>query len=270
MSDPRLASSHLHANVERLEAQVALSWGQEARALKTLGLVDGMSILEVGCGPGFVTERLLDMFPHSRVIAVEPDPGMSSLARNRLREFLGTRLDIVDASISMTFLEDDAFDFAFARYVFQHLTVPDIAVADIFRVLQPGGRVVIIDVDDDIGGLQVPSFPAIRRAFQIMQELQMRRGGDRKIGRKLWRLLATAGFHDMELQALVVHSDDLGLEAFALQYDPRRVREWVVPGGLTMPDWESYCVEYDELRKTPDALILEIMLVASAVKPVQN
>src|SRR6266851_3969633 len=99
MNDPRLVSSRLHADVERLRAQVDLSWTREANHLFGLGLKDGMSILEVGSGPGFVTQRLLDALPHCTVTAVELDPHMCDVARTRLAGYLGERLEIVQTSI---------------------------------------------------------------------------------------------------------------------------------------------------------------------------
>src|SRR5712691_745235 len=98
MDDPRLASSRLHSDVDRLRAQAILSWPREARALAQLGLQDGMSIVEVGSGPGFITERLLDDLPHSSVTAVELDPSMCDVARSRLAHYLGDRLEIVQTS----------------------------------------------------------------------------------------------------------------------------------------------------------------------------
>src|SRR5258706_8305711 len=102
MTDPRLASSWLHRDVERLRAQALLSWPREARALTQLGLQDGNAILEVGSGPGFITEQLLEALPHSTVTAVDLDPDMCDLARNRLAHRPGDRLEIVNASILYT------------------------------------------------------------------------------------------------------------------------------------------------------------------------
>src|ERR1700674_4654124 len=124
MDDPRLASSRLHADVDRLSAQADLSWPREAKALAALGLADGMAILEVGSGPGFITARLLDALPHCTITAVELDPRMCSIARTRLADHLGRRLRIEQMSILNTDLADERFDFAIARYVFQHLSAP--------------------------------------------------------------------------------------------------------------------------------------------------
>jgi ubiquinone/menaquinone biosynthesis C-methylase UbiE len=266
MNDPRLASSRLHADVDRLRAQVELSWAREATELARLGLRDGMAILEVGSGPGFITEKLLVALPRCTVTAVELDPTMCAVARSRLAGYLGERLEIVQTSILYTDLPEDSFDFAFARYVFQHLSAPDIAAAEMFRLLKPGGRVAVVDVDDDLGGLVAPNGAAFAQLARRVQQVQASSAGDRHIGRKLWRLLANAGYVHLGLDTVVFHSDDLGLEAFLPQYDPERYRPFVVAGGLSADEWEQYRRAYAQFLAAPDALILQLIMLASGTK----
>jgi hypothetical protein len=45
-------------------------------------------------------------------------------------------------------------------------------------------------------------------------EQQAARGGNRSIGRRLWRILQAAGFEQVQMQGVMVHSDALGMEAF--------------------------------------------------------
>jgi len=265
--DPRLASSRLHADFERLRAQAELSWPREARALARLGLNDGLSILEVGSGPGFITERLLEALPHCTVTSVELDPNMCDFARTQLAGYLGERLQIVQTSILYTDLPDDSFDFALARFVLQHVSAPDLATSEIVRIVKPGGRIAVLYIDDDLGGLMVPNLPAFTQLAHKVRRLQASSAGDREIGRKLWRLLADAGCVQLGLEMVVFHSDDLGLGAFLRQYDPERYRAFVVPGGLTLDEFERYREAYAQFVAAPDALILQVIMLAYGTKP---
>jgi ubiquinone/menaquinone biosynthesis C-methylase UbiE len=265
--DLRLASSRLHADVERLKAQVGLSWAKEVKALVQVGLRDGMSILEVGSGPGFITALLLAGLPNCTVTAVELDPRMCDVARAHLAGQPGDRFEIVQGSILMTDLADDSFDFALARFVFQHLSAPDLAMLEILRLLKPGGSIAIVDVDDAVGGLVVPRTTAFDVVGQKVRRVQAGQAGDREIGRKLWRQLAAAGFAELGLDAVVFHSDELGLEAFLPQYAPERYRPFVVPGGLTTDEWECYRSAYADFLVSPEAFILQLILLASGRKP---
>ncbi|HLZ28955.1 MAG TPA: methyltransferase domain-containing protein [Chloroflexota bacterium] len=267
MEDARLASSRLHADVERLHAQVGLSWPKEVKVLVQAGLRDGMSILEVGSGPGFITESLLTGLPHCTVTAVELDPRMCDVARAQLANQPPDRFEIVQASILMTDLPDDTFDFALARFVFQHLAAPDLALLEILRLLKPGGSLAIVDVDDGVGGMVVPRGSAFDAVGLKVRQVQAGQAGDREIGRKLWRLLAAAGFTDLGLEAVVFHSDELGLDPFLPQYAPERYRPFVGAGGLTPAEWEGYRTAYASFVDSPDAFILQLVLVASGRKP---
>ena len=78
-----------------------------------------------------------------------------------------------------------------------------------------------------IGGLVVPGIPAFIQTARRVHHLQAGSAGDRQIGRKLWRLLAEAGYDHLGLDVLAFHSDELGLQAFLPQYDPERYRAFV-------------------------------------------
>lgn len=144
------------------ERRWPLSWREEFEILQALGMHDGMELLEAGSGPGFVSKQLLKAFPGARLTAVELDPAMNIRAARLLRGCL-ERTSIVQASILNTGLEDDAYDFAVARYLFQHLAAPDFAAVEIFRVLKPGGTIAIIDADDAVGGVVDPAFSGSER-----------------------------------------------------------------------------------------------------------
>src|SRR5207244_6229377 len=142
----------------------------------------------------------------------------------------GQRLQIVQTSILYTDLPEETFDFALARFVLQHLSAPDLAAAEILRLLKPGARIAVLDIDDDLGGLLVPSLPAFTQLAHRVRRLQASSAGDREIGRKLWRVLAEVGYVQLGLEMVVFHSDELGLDPFLPQYDPERYRAFIVPG----------------------------------------
>jgi ubiquinone/menaquinone biosynthesis C-methylase UbiE len=263
MDDPRLASARLHADVERLRAQVGLSWPKELAALRRLGLADRLMVLEAGSGPGFITERLLEALPHGHITAVELDPTMTRVARERLAAAVQRgQLEIVDASILHTDRPSEAFDFALARLVLQHVAAPDLALSEIHRLLAPGGVVAVVDVDDALGGLVSPRLDAFELVGRKVRQAQASRAGDREIGRKLWRLLADSGFTEVGLEAIVFHSDELGLQAFLPQYDPERYR-----AVLAAEDFSAYEMAYREWVASPDAYVLQVLILAYGRKP---
>jgi arsenite methyltransferase len=114
--------------------------------VEALAPVPGARILDVGCGPGFFLTDLLDhVGAGGSVVGVDSSPQMLEVARRRcvghrnaaLLDVLATALPFADA----------AFDAAVCVQVLEY--VPDIASAlvEFRRVLRPGGRLVIWDVD---------------------------------------------------------------------------------------------------------------------------
>lgn len=266
MSDPRLASSRLYPDVERLRAQVGLTWEKELALLRQLGLRDGLVLADLGSGPGFVAERLLSALPTAHVTAVDLDPYMAGAARERLAPF-GSRSAVVEASLTSTGLEDDAFDVALARFVFQHLHAPDLAADEMLRLLKPGGLALAIDVDDACAGFVAPGLRALEIIGPKVAALQAAHAGDRFVGRKLWGLMAGAGFAELAVHAIAVSSAEVGLEAFRPQYDPGRYRPFVRPGGLSEQEWQAYAAEAEQFFATPEAFILQVYLAVGGRKP---
>lgn len=90
------------------------------------------------------------------MIAVEIDPILVLRAKHQLQDKIAKRLQIIEGSVMDTGLKESCFDFAVARLLFQHLPDPSRAVKDILRVLKPGGKLVIIDIDQDIQSIVDP------------------------------------------------------------------------------------------------------------------
>ncbi|HEY7350310.1 MAG TPA: class I SAM-dependent methyltransferase [Ktedonobacterales bacterium] len=199
----------------RLREQARLAWPQESPILLRFGLQDGMSVLDLGCGPGSLTDHLLALLPHSQIIALDNEPALLARARQLLPQMPDDRLRFVQASVMDTGLPENSVDFALARFVFQHLSDPVGAAREALRILKPTGRFALIEVDE-VGFPVVfdPALPLLEAMRQKSMQDQAARGGNRSIGRHLWRILRAAGFENLHLDAFVVHSDVVGLDGF--------------------------------------------------------
>jgi ubiquinone/menaquinone biosynthesis C-methylase UbiE len=256
----------LDREVARLREQALLSWDRELRVLLRLGLADGTSILDVGGGPGFVTEQLLASLPESRVTMIDRDPAMIDQARRYLQPVAGARLDLVEASVMETGLPDAAFDFAIARLVFQHLPDPVGAAREVWRVLKPGGRIVVIDVDDTLQIYDPPNTPELEAIFQRLGAQQEAKGGSRFIGRRLPRILKQAGFSDLELESVLLHSDIMGLERLADDVDPALWQAMVDSGRITEAERTLILASIERFSQS-DPIIQITVLMAGGRKP---
>ena len=197
--------------VNRLETQAKLGWKKEFRTLKWLGLKDGMRILDVGSGTGVYTELLLENLPHSSVTALEVDRKLFNMSKERLSEYEGDRLNFKFGSIKNSGLKENSYDFVVCRFVFQHLESPIEAIREIYRLLKPGGIVVIIDSDRGMYGVSDPDM-LFKSGRGFISQIEKRAGWNREIGRKLVKILKYTGFEKLDFEAVTIHSDLVGIK----------------------------------------------------------
>lgn len=255
----------LDRELDRLRKQALLSWDRELRVLRRLGLEDGMAVLEVGGGPGFVTEQLLAALPASAITMIDCDPTMIVRARRYLQPGAGDRLQIAEASAMETGLPAAQFDFALARLVFQHLPDPVGAAREIWRVLRPGGWLVIIDPDDKLHLVDPPNEPEVEAIFDRFAAEQAAKGGTRFIGRRLPRILKQAGFVNLEFEAVLLHSDIIGLEPLADDSDPVFWQVMLDEGRVTEEERDVILASIEKFNAS-DPIMIITALVAGGQK----
>jgi ubiquinone/menaquinone biosynthesis C-methylase UbiE len=268
--DPRNEGRGLENELQRLRTQTLLSWSREIRLLRMLGLQDGDTLLELGSGPGFVTEQLLMCLPRSTITALDHDPELIEWARVYLGAAVGDRVHLVQASASDTGLPESHFDFVIARYLFQHLVDPIQTAREMRRVLKPGGKLAIIDIDAALWGIVEPIFPEVASIYAKTGQFQAQHGGNRLIGRQLWRMLKAAGYQQIELEAFVYHSDALGVAPFAPQIAPDRLLPLLERGAISLREYQQAHMAYTRFLAAPDAYVLMAGLIACGETPTRD
>lgn len=112
-------------------------------------LTPGSRAVEIGCGSGFGTRMILDRFHAAKVDALDLDAGMLARARRRLADRPDrVRLEVGDATdLKAAFsAEDGTYDAAFDFAIIHHIPDWRSALAEIARVLKPGGVFVFDEV----------------------------------------------------------------------------------------------------------------------------
>jgi ubiquinone/menaquinone biosynthesis C-methylase UbiE len=106
----------------------------------------GERILDVGCGPGFYVAELLDQVgPDGSVVGVDASPQMIAVAQQRTKGRDNVEFHQADA-VALP-VGDDEFDAAVSVQVLEYVADATKALTEMHRVLRPGGRVVVWDVD---------------------------------------------------------------------------------------------------------------------------
>jgi SAM-dependent methyltransferase len=189
-------------------------------------------LLDCGCGPGSISCDFAKMVNFGHVEGIDREQSQIDLARAHAAE-----KGIINATFSVGSIydlpfPDSSFDVVFAHAIFEHISDPDKALAEMLRVLEPGGLVAIRS--PDWGGFIVgPEIRGLGAAIDSYAALQIANGGDTHIGRKLPRLLRTSGFDTVRFSATYdcSQSPSLIADVLALKLgaaDANAVRSWSV------------------------------------------
>ncbi|MFD5629860.1 methyltransferase domain-containing protein [Streptomyces sp. NPDC127072] len=107
----------------------------------------GERAIDIGAGTGSQTQALAAaVAPYGEVLGIEPNAGLRMVAEQRAVE-TGSQARFVDGDALTLHLPDSSVDIVWCERVLQHLLEPEKAVAEIARVLRPGGRVALLDTD---------------------------------------------------------------------------------------------------------------------------
>nr|CAA6830270.1 MAG: 2-heptaprenyl-1,4-naphthoquinone methyltransferase MenG (EC [uncultured Thiotrichaceae bacterium] len=119
---------------------------QRLRTLQTLGINAGERVLDVGCGTGFLTKELAMLVGESGyVLGVDNSADMLDGGRERCAPF--PQIELKQAAADALPVADNSFDVVTCTQVL--LYVPDLmaVLAELYRVLKPGGRIAIVETD---------------------------------------------------------------------------------------------------------------------------
>jgi trans-aconitate methyltransferase len=134
-----MAMREWNARVYHRVSTPQLEWGLVV--LARLPLTGRELVLDIGCGTGRLTEKLVERLPHGRAIGIDLSSNMLTSAREHLRPRFGTQIQFVFADAArLPFAEraDAVFSTATFHWVLDHLTL----FRSIHAALRPGGRLV--------------------------------------------------------------------------------------------------------------------------------
>jgi malonyl-CoA O-methyltransferase len=97
-----------------------------------------MSVVDVGCGTGFLIEHLHALYPAARILGLDLAPGMIEACRKRWSGAPGLSFAVADAE---TYEPAETFDLVISNLCFQWLDRPDEALRRWVRALRPGGQI---------------------------------------------------------------------------------------------------------------------------------
>jgi len=105
----------------------------------------GQRVLDLGCGSGFHLSRFARTA--STVVGVEPREPLAALARRRISQLSLTNASVLEGAAQKLPLADDSVEMVHARWAYFFGPGCEPGLAEVGRVLRPGGTAFVIDND---------------------------------------------------------------------------------------------------------------------------
>ncbi|MGC2459519.1 MAG: methyltransferase domain-containing protein [Steroidobacteraceae bacterium] len=195
-----------------LEAMATLPAYRDARQwlLQNLGISQGSSVIEAGCGTGGALPDILSVVgKKGRITGIDPTKAFVEGARTRATKLgaLNTRYEIGD--IRSIAAGNGEFDATFCDKVLIHAGPPRAALTEMARVTRSGGRV---------GALEwLPFFAVSSRQLEALDAYNAifrKACYDYFVSLNLARHFHSAGLKDIRTQAFLGHTDNLDAHPF--------------------------------------------------------
>jgi ubiquinone/menaquinone biosynthesis C-methylase UbiE len=178
-------------------------------ALEALAAEPGDVVLDLGCGPGFYVADLLDVIgPEGAVTGVDPSPAMLEMTRRRVDGHANAR--VLEGQATALPVGDGEFDRLLSVQVFEYLDDVSAALAEVRRVLKPGGRLVLWDIDWSTLSWHSTDPERMERTLRAWD----RHLANPVLPRTLAATLRGAGFTDVERAAHVFATTTMDPETF--------------------------------------------------------
>jgi ubiquinone/menaquinone biosynthesis C-methylase UbiE len=231
----------------------------------------GLSVLDIGAGPGTITVDLAARVAPGRVTAVEVSESVLDLARAEAARRGRTTIDFVVADAHALEFPADTFDVVHAHQVLQHVADPVRALGERRRVCRPGGVVAARDgsySDFDWS----PRPPELDEWLDLYLRTARANGGEPDAGRYLADWARAAGFTDVTASSTTwVHESEDERRGWGEMWAERILRsdmsrQALARGLAGQEDLERISRAWREWAATPGASITiphgEILAVA--------
>lgn len=252
--------------VTRLKSQVELFLNGELEIYKRVGFQDGLKVLECGCGPGYLLFNLAKEFPKCAYTGLEIDSYLYEVFKENISEYKTQNIRAKQGSIYKTGEPDDFFDVVISRLVLEHLEKPSDAIREMFRVLKPGGILIIVSNDFEYHVLTFPHIPELDLMYKAYCSLRIDEGGNPYIGRELPTYLKHIGAENINLNIAAVHSNILGDKALLKAENVNISRSLVKEGYLKQETLDTLSDKWYEMLQNPKHIIYRQLFVISGMK----
>jgi ubiquinone/menaquinone biosynthesis C-methylase UbiE len=166
------------------------------------------TVVDAGCGDGFFTTLVAHRLPAGHVIALDADSAFLRVAGKRLDAAISDgRCRLLEGDVLRMPLDDRSVDAVWSFHSMQSYDDIPAVLAEFYRVLRPGGRLIILE-SDALHSIMLPWPPRLELAVRYAERQTLGTADDRLgayFPRYASRLLREAGFEPPSIEHRLIH-----------------------------------------------------------------
>lgn len=170
-------------------------WASEAqRGWNNAGFTKGMTILDLGSGPGFCTRELAKIVgADGKVIAVDKSAVYINYIQesNKLEEL---NIETIHADFDALELDDNSLDGMYCRWALAWIPNPEEILAKVLLALKPGGKIVLHEYYEWMTHQINPSNVYVNKTIEKCYQTFVDAEGDIDVGKQLPSILNNLGY----------------------------------------------------------------------------
>jgi ubiquinone/menaquinone biosynthesis C-methylase UbiE len=217
---------------------------QRRQTLNRLALREGASVIDIGSGPGILLAEMAEVVgPEGRATGVDVSDSMLALTAQRFSSSLvKDRVSFLKADATRLPFEPASFDAAISTQVYEYVPDIDLALAELYRVLRPGARAVILDTDWDSIVWNATDEALMGRVLSLWT----RRFAHPHLPRTLSHRLRAAGFQVLGREVVVFFNPEYDPNTYSLT-NAEIMADFVGPLGLSSHEVHAWTQDLRDL-----------------------
>jgi arsenite methyltransferase len=217
---------------------------QRSQVLKALALREGERVLDIGSGPGLLAyDMAAAVGRDGRVYGVDMSEDMLTMSRKRCADQPWTEFQRADAT-NLPY-PDDSFDAAVSTQVYEYVVDIPAALAELYRVARPGGRVVVLDTDYGSLVIHTKNEARMERVLSAWNEHFVHAG----LPRTLSRQLRHAGFTIRQRDVIPMFNPEYRENTYGKGSLEIMATFAVGRKGISQEEADAWLAEFTELDK---------------------